>query len=151
MLSLIEVMCPHCGARGQVMLPPVGTIIMGPCPQCQGLVVVFCGHVLALDKEIMFSGSVEEKRAHILAILMGFLKERIEQMISDGPAEGEEQSAAEQEESEAGSEHEHDPLHRASSHAAVSESPISEGEAVAFSSIELKLLDNREYFKAIFG
>ena len=113
--------------------------------------MVFCGHVLALDKEIMFSGSIEEKRAHILAILTSFLKERIEQMISDDPAEGEEQPNAEQEESEVGLEHEHASMHRAASHAAVSESPISEDEAKAFSSIELKLLDNREYFKAIFG
>ena len=27
MLSLIEVECPHCGARGQIMIPPVGSII----------------------------------------------------------------------------------------------------------------------------
>jgi len=83
MLSLIEVVCPHCGAHGQIVLPPVGTIIVGPCPECQGLVVVFCGHILPLDKSIMLDGTVQQKRDHLLAIFTEFLKDRIAQMIPD--------------------------------------------------------------------
>ena len=74
MLSLIEVQCPHCGARGQIMMPPVGAIIIGPCPQCNELVVVFCGHVLPLEKEIMETGEVEERREHLLHVLTDFLQ-----------------------------------------------------------------------------
>ena len=83
MLSLIEVTCPHCGAKGQIMLPPAGAIIVGPCPECQGLVVVFCGQVLPLKKDIMVDGSTKEKRQHIMAVLTSFLKDRVGQIVGE--------------------------------------------------------------------
>jgi hypothetical protein len=154
MLSLIEVTCPHCGARGQIMLPPVGTIIVGPCPECQGLVVVFCGHVLALDKEVMLNGTPEAKRDHMLLVLTGFLKERLGQMI-DEEIQGSQEPETSSEEPEhleptlAGSVQPERIGHsRTHGH---KRPPISDTEFKTFSNVELKLIDNQDYFKAIFG
>ena len=83
MQSLIEVQCPHCGARGQIVVPPVGAIIIGPCPQCSELVVVFCGYILALDKETMESGTTDDRREHLLGVLTEFLQDRITRLLSD--------------------------------------------------------------------
>ena len=132
------------------MLPPVGTIIVGPCPECQGLVVVFCGNVLALDKDIMLSGGLQEKRDHLMTVLTQFLRERITQMVTDEPAD-QEQPTTEEPESEGTS---HAPPARASkstAEATLPRTPISKDEFSAFTNVELKLLDNSNYFKAIFG
>lgn len=152
MLSLIEVTCPHCGAHGQIMLPPVGTIIVGPCPECQGLVVVFCGHVLALNKETMLNGSVQEKREHLMTVLTQFLRDRIAQMISDETDAPESESEPSEEDTspvETSSETASEPEpRRARAKVAV---PISKEESDSFTNVDLKLLDNKDYFKAIFG
>ena len=150
MLSLIEVTCPHCGAHGQIMLPPVGTIIVGPCPECQGLVVVFCGHVLALRKETMLHGSREEKREHMLAVLTDFLKDRINQMIAEDAAQAGDASSEDKADLLEGGNIGIVPAEPAgrNSQQAV---PITEQEFSTFANVELKLLDNGDYFRSIFG
>ena len=149
MLSLIEVRCPHCGAHGQIMLPPVGTIIVGPCPECQGLLVVFCGNVLALDKEIMLNGTIQEKRDHMLSILTGFLKDRIAQMISE-ETESQEPEMAEATGTHAAADGPSGRERPSREHIPAAKTPISKEEMDAFTNVELKLLDNRHYFKTIF-
>lgn len=150
MLSLIEVTCPHCGAHGQIMLPPVGTIIVGPCPECQGLVVVFCGHVLALRKETMLNGSREEKSEHMLNVLTEFLRDRINQMLSDETAQPVGASSEEREgligDADIGMAAP-EPVKSGASTPA----PITEQEFTTFADVELKLLDNKDYFRSIFG
>lgn len=159
MLSLIEVQCPHCGARGQIMMPPVGAIIIGPCPQCNELVVVFCGHVLPLDKQIMESGNLDERREHLLSVLMEFLQDRIGKLMSE---EAEAAEAAEMDSGETldepdaaavggtvpasgGAEALSDEQKRQGAM-----TPISQSELERFASIDLKLLDNGAYFKSVF-
>ncbi len=143
MLSLIEVKCPHCGAHGQIMLPPVGTIIIGPCPECQGLVVVFCGHVLPLTKEIMLQGAISEKREHLVSVLTQFIRDRVELMIAEESATDDTMSEdAEPTQSAA-------PTEEKTPH--VVHAPISDEEIMSFSKVELKLLDDSDYFKAIFN
>ena len=86
MLHLVSVTCPHCGAHGQIVVPPIGAIIIGPCPECEELVCIFCGKCLAIDKAIMINGTVAEQQAHLLSVLAQFVKESIDQMFSeDGP------------------------------------------------------------------
>ena len=151
MLSLIEVTCPHCGAHGQIMLPPVGTIIVGPCPECQGLVVVFCGHVLALKKETMLQGTSEEKREHMLSVLTEFLKERVNQMIGEETVGAQESPApSECKESLENASVGITPAEQALAQRR-SKSPITNQEFTTFANVELKLLDNKDYFKSIFG
>jgi len=148
MLSLIEVKCPHCNAHGQIMLPPVGTIIIGPCPECQGLVVVFCGHVLPLDKDIMAQGTIHEKREHLVAALTKFIRERVELMIADEGASDDTPSQGFVPQSES---REHESVPPETKPVRVTHAPISDEEVRSFSKIELNLLDNSDYFKTIFN
>ena len=147
MLSLIEVQCPHCGARGQIMVPPVGAIIIGPCPQCNELVVVFCGHVLPLDKEVMENGTTEDRREHLLAVLTEFLQDRIFKLLSDEDGlpddaleEGTPTSAVQQAPGSLSDKEKLDGVM----------SPISQTELERFTHVDLQLLDNRAYFKSVF-
>lgn len=133
MLTLIEVQCPHCGARGQIMVPPVGAIIIGPCPQCNELVVVFCGHVLALDKETMENGTTENRRDHLLEVLTEYLQDKIAKLIGD-PEEIElDQGDIE----ELGAPQKLEDI-------------ISQVELERFTDVDLRLLDNKAYFNSIF-
>lgn len=149
MLSLIEVQCPHCGARGQIMIPPVGSIIIGPCPECEELVVVFCGHVLPLDKLLMESGTIEERRDHLLAALTGFLHERVNKLLLGPQGDGE---LAEEDFvgsfDDQGSFDNDDQIE--SSLDGPEQTLISETEMERFTDVDLKLLDNTAYFRSVF-
>jgi phage FluMu protein Com len=83
MLSVIEVKCPHCGAVGQIIVPPLGQITIGPCPRCQELVVLFEGRVFPLDKETMIYGTAQQKRKHLSSTLTQHLKEQVAELIPD--------------------------------------------------------------------
>ena len=80
MMSIIEVKCPHCGIHGQIMPPPLGGIIIGPCPNCDELVVVFCGQVLPLLKDIIAHGDIDQKAAHLRTVIGDYLKNKIDQV-----------------------------------------------------------------------
>lgn len=142
MLSLIEVQCPHCGARGQIMIPPVGAIIIGPCPQCKELVVVFCGQVLPLEKAIMESGSVEDRQEHLLSVLTEFLRDRIGKIMSQ-PLDAEDTGMDDQFETPEEQANEQDTE-------GATTGEITQNELDRFVEVDLKLLDNTAYFKSVF-
>ena len=154
MLSLIEVKCPHCGAQGQIMLPPLGAIIVGPCPECQGMVVVFCGRVMPLDSEIMAAGSTEEKQDHLIEVLGTFLQERIKRLFNPANAPEASPSAPNGALQEDLGEHEEDSSMPApgaiSLTGADQPDMISDEEFSRFITTDLKLIDNPKYFKAVF-
>lgn len=134
------------------MLPPVGAIIVGPCPECKGLVVVFCGQVLALNKEVMFKGSIEEQKDHLMDVLTRFLQERITELVNE-EAQTQQQQPVPIESKEADPENV-EPVHptkQTESATEPSPSGISNEDVEAFVNMELKLIDNSDYFKAIFG
>ncbi len=165
MQSLINVECPHCKTRGQILVPPVGSIIIGPCPQCSELVVIFCGQVLALDKDVMQSEDIESRRTHLLTVLNEFLQERISTLMTeDFVLETESLSDAGETEdldftalkNELSGLTEELSLENVSmSYSNVPENQgaetISQTEVDRFTDIDLKLLDNKAYFKSVFG
>jgi len=128
------------------MLPPVGAIVVGPCPECKGLVVVFFGQVLALDNDIMVKGSMEEQREHLMSVITPFIQERIEELVS-GEAEAQDGSDRQTEPGPA-SAHEETAAKKG---VAQGNQAISRDDLDTFLNVELKLLDNGDYFKAIFG
>jgi len=149
MLSMIEVKCPHCGAQGQIMLPPLGSLIVGPCPQCEEFVAVFCGRVLALDKELMTNGSAVERKEHLLGALIGFLEERVERLIenqdnADSEGGGEDMAVS-------GDSADTEPRPSTPPTSDPGDRAISDDEMAAFVQQSLKQLDDKAYFKAIFG
>jgi len=165
MLSIIEVTCPHCGAKGQLMMPPMGAIIVGPCPECQGIVAVFCGHVLPLDKEVIMHGTSEEKREHLMETLVGFLNSRVLELFEKSRERNEEfltphlgnedpalddrnvpnELSSEQSDAESLRREEADPQFSAA------DTSISDEELEVFVRTDLPLLDNKEYFRSVFS
>jgi len=143
-MSVIEVECPHCGARGQILPPPLGAVVMGPCPQCYGLVAVFCGKALALDRDVMHHGSTTEKREHLLSALTAFLEERVNEVVAQL-----EDERPDRDDAEAEPEGEAAPALPAPRAAAVA--PISPVELDEFVHVDLPRLDDIRYFRAIFG
>ena len=133
------------------MVPPPGAIIVAPCPECQGLVVVFCGQVLALSKETMLRSTIKEKREHLMTVLTEFLRQRVGEIISEdeepAPEVAEKPAAAKSEAAAEGSssvmQHWRKP--------GLKSSPITQEEVDRFLRDDLRLIDNPDYFKAIFG
>lgn len=136
------------------MVPPVGSVIIGPCPKCTKLVVIFCGQALPLDKDVMNSDSMEDRREHLLAVLNEFLRERITGILAEEAQFEEMQPVDDAElgdfiaddapadETEVGFE---------SVEASEDAQNISQHEVDQFTEVDLKLLDNRAYFKSVFG
>ena len=153
MLSMVDVQCPHCGAQGQIILPPLCSVIVGPCPQCHEFIVIFCGQVLPLEKDIMMSGTPEERRQHLLAAIMAFLEERLGKMDFEfrPPEEGAEALGVE---GESDAEDEMKPLENLKPFIGGKEKTakplITQSEIDSFVKVDLHLLDNKEYFKAVF-
>lgn len=136
------------------MVPPVGSVIIGPCPKCSELVVIFCGQALALEKHIMESDSMEDRREHLLAVLNDFLRERITGILTEeakfetvAPVDEAELSDFVADESIAEISLGHDKP----SDAAPAPKGITQNEVDRFTEVDLKLLDNRAYFKSVFG
>lgn len=163
MLSLIEVKCPHCGAQGQIMLPPLGAIIIGPCPECQEMVMVFSGKVIALDKEVMNNGTLVERKEHLMGVLNDFLSDRVDRLLEENdvsdpsiqemPTEDEMSDDAEAASSE---EKPTTPQGHRAVHFEEYKRPepvdrsISEDEFSEFVNRDLRLIDNKDYFRAVF-
>ncbi len=153
MLSLVEVTCPHCGVKGRVILPSLSSIIIGPCPQCQEFLLVFCGRALAVAKEAILTGSAEERREYLMTILTEFLRENIERLIQengDGAHTPFPVAAVDDDEpielSEIVEEAAQEQRRNTAPTGAIAQEEIDE-----FVKIDLHLLDNGDYFKAIFS
>jgi len=145
MLSLMNVQCPHCAAKGKIMTPPQGAIIVGPCPDCNGMVAIFGGEVLPLDNDIMAGDNLEEKQEHLLEVLGVFLQNRIKRLFENHPNLGSNQEAKDKptvaklkavdgEEDGEGS----------------AEAPISDAEFKVFLAEDLSKIDDPEYFRSVF-
>lgn len=147
MLSLVEVKCPHCGAKGQIVMPPLGAIIIGPCPKCEELLIVFCGQVLPLERDVMMGGSSREKHEHLMTVLTGFLEDRVADLVRQTTPD--EAMTDETEELEL---EEDDVTAEEIELADELDTPeISQPEIDQFVKIDLNLLDNKDYFRAVFG
>lgn len=151
MLSLIEVECPHCKAQGRIVSPPLGSIIVGPCPECSGKVVVFCGKVLALDDAIMTHGTTQQRQEHLLEVIGVFVQGRIETLFSDrAESDGSNHFGVLGEDTaEAAPTEPVEPVEPVEP-ARRGALPIGEDEVAQFVRSELHKLDDPDYFKAIF-
>ncbi len=88
MISFITVQCPHCGVSGQILMPPAGSVIVGPCPRCGMPVVLFHGWVLPLQKEVMASADTEQIRQHVKEVLRRFIEERVDHLFDHVATKG---------------------------------------------------------------
>lgn len=147
MMSFLEVICPHCGTRGHIVLPPLATLVAGPCPECHELVAVFCGRALPLEKDIMLRGTSKEKHQHLVSVLSSFLDEFVGELLARADAGPQEHSPAE---------HDGNDMTEAGDMPDPTDGPkssrlITREEIDRFIRLELPRLDNQDYFKAIFS
>lgn len=153
MLSMIPVVCPHCGVSGQIILPPLGAIIVGPCPHCREQVFVFCGKVLPLSTEIIEEGDVDQKAAHIQSVMMDHMtpkiKEVAEQLTLEN-LEGLHDYVSEEKEYEPQSLNEPPDLPTPLQPKLRGTGPITDDEFLFFIQRELPMVDHSSYFKREF-
>ncbi len=76
MLAMIPVTCPHCGVHGQIILPPLGSFIIGPCPRCKERVMILYSPVLPLSKDIIDAGDTEQIAAHLQTVMMDYYRDK---------------------------------------------------------------------------
>jgi hypothetical protein len=146
------------------MLPPVGAIIVGPGPECHNMVVIFAGKALALDNEIILNGNAIARRDHIMQVLVAFLEERIGKLVAADdrpggeppagptsndatPSESEVGAVSGSESSEADSDTREPKINPYGNR---STAPISRSEVDSFVNVDLQLIDDKDYFKAVF-
>ncbi len=128
MIALLKIHCPHCGVAGQILMPPPGAIIIGPCPECNRLVAIFAGEALPLDDEIMNNSAIREKYDHVMEVLSGYLQKQVRQCFSQTESGPENSKTKEMGEEELFS-------------------PITEGEIQRFVQTELRELDSPDFFE----
>lgn len=126
--------CPHCQSEklGQARVPG-GVVAVMPCPSCGGLVVRFRHKAIALDRDVLFQGSKDERKLHLADVISEFMDEDVlqfEMLAShEEPQDSPDEANAQDEDKEE------------------SLPPISEAELNQFIHDDLDRLDNVDYFK----
>ncbi len=136
---MVTITCPHCGATGSISPPPKEYIIIAPCPQCGEGVVLYQGEVVAVNREILKNGTREQKVQHVAEIITTF----IESVGPLPPIFGEEGTISNLTDFEEKAEFEPPLDDRSGS--------FTKEEVRDFINIDLKLIDNKEYFEQHFG
>jgi hypothetical protein len=146
MFPVIEVECPYCKATGQIMTPPLGSIIVGPCPRCNEMVLLFDGSVMPLDKDIISAGTPEEKKQHLLETIVDMAAGKIDELIDSGELgnrNSEGRSSVRSVDAEP---------RRVSPSIQNTEAPfISRQDVRDFKNIDLHLIDSKDYFDKVFA
>lgn len=135
------VVCPHCKTHRLVTSKiSKDMIVFMSCPACQELSVLFHGRVIPLNRQVLESGSFDERRHHIAEVITHFLEagfsifgegdetkdSPFNHLFSMGKRGGAQQRQPQPD-------------------------LITEEELDRFTRIELKRLDNPTYFKRHFG
>lgn len=130
------------------MIPPVGSILIGPCSQCGDFMTLFCGKALPLEKEIMVEGSLEERRDHLLEAITGFLGDWLNKILSSPPPGTSEADQGMEDLAE--EEFEGEDSEQETAEETPELGPIGEGELGEFVNNDLVLLDDKAYFDSVF-
>lgn len=144
MFPIIEVECPFCKATGQIVAPPLGSIIVGPCPRCSEMVLLFNGSVMPLDKEIINAGTADEKKQHLLETIVELVADKVDELVESGDM-GADSKKQPSKKSKA--------LSRRLKPSVSNKKapPISREDVRDFINIDLHLIDTRDYFEKVFG
>lgn len=144
MLPVIEVECPFCKATGQIMTPPLGSIIVGPCPRCNETVLLFDGTVMALDKSIINNGTPEEKKQHLLETIVNMVAEKVEELVENNDLAMESELDTQREDAYMLGQ-------RLTPSIRNKRAPkISREDVNDFVNIDLNLIDSKNYFEKVF-
>ena len=135
-----RVRCPHCNEYGfPAGRLPKEVIAVLACQHCEEISVLFRGKVIALNKRVLESGTLVERKEHLADVIAQFL----ESGMLDLSAAQEQESREEQTPP--------DRIRELPESAPHHHKPISDQEMERFLTIDLQCLDNPVYFKRIFG
>ena len=145
-VALMEVLvmnvvnCPHCGNHRIVtQRVPKDAVVVMQCPNCSELGVFFRNKVMALNRQILENGSIEEKKAHIAEIIAEFLEPGMLNFPMSGMLrEGDDESMGDGDEFP-------------EMDSALADAPISQTDMDEFLELELHRIDEEHYFKKYFG
>ncbi|MBI5118937.1 hypothetical protein HZA56_20915 [Candidatus Poribacteria bacterium] len=146
MFPIIEVECPFCKTTGQIMAPPLGSIIVGPCPRCGEMVLLYNGTVMPLDKNIMTDGTIEEKKQHLLETIVDMVAVKVDEVIENDEFKPEPKQKQSGKKGKAGAKKRVSPSVNDRS-----APPITRDDIRDFVNIDLHLIDTRSYFEKVFG
>lgn len=131
-----EMVCPHCQSEdfGSAKVPR-GVVAVMPCPKCSELVVRFRNKAIALNKDVLYNGSREDRKMHLAEVIEEFMEEGIlsidmlqSPQFNQGEVVEEVDDSMDAEELK----------------------PISDRELKRFIDIDLDRLDNVDYFRKNF-
>jgi hypothetical protein len=145
MFPVIEVECPYCKATGQIMTPPLGSIIIGPCPRCNEMVLLFDGTVMPLDRDIIAEGTPEEKKQHLLEAIVDMAAGKIDELIDSG-----ELGSRSADDQNTGRPTTRDTKRIRPSIQDTDAPSISRQDVRDFINIDLHLIDSKDYFDKVF-
>lgn len=130
--------CPHCKEHPiKTAKVPKDVVAVMPCPACNGWVVLFRERAIGVDRRIIEQGSREERRDHLAEVIGEFLDAGILGVKGGGADETAESTPP----------WESDTL----------DSPVPDGPPITreevdqFVGVELRHLDNAEYFRKHIG
>lgn len=127
------------------MAPPAGSIIVGPCPRCNEIVLLFNGTVLPLDKDVISEGSIEEKKQHLLEAIVDMVATKVDELVESGELGTEAKENRGREKPSAS--------RRRKIRPSISDKkaqPISRDDVRDFVNIDLHLIDSKDYFDKVF-
>ena len=132
-----RVVCPHCrsGRLAEASVPK-DVVIVKQCPACGELVVMYRRKVLALDRRILERGTTHERKMHIAGIIAEFLEPGLLRFAAatadfQGEVDAKIESRAEPDFED--------------------DRPISEDELREFARVQLRQIDNSDYFRRHLG
>jgi hypothetical protein len=127
------------------MAPPLGSLIVGPCPRCNEMVLLFNGSVMPLDKDIISDGTAEEKKQHLLEAIVDMVALKVGELV-DSEGLGLEQAEKPAKKNRRAGKRKITPSVKKKK-----APPISHEDVRDFVDIDLHLIDSKDYFEKIFG
>lgn len=134
-----ETVCPHCQSKKfSSAKVPKGVVTVMPCPECSELVVRFRNRAIALNKEVLYNGTKDERKMHLADVIAEFMEEGIfdiEMLQSPQFSRGEAIDNLEE------------VIEAIDASESKDSVPISDDELQRFIEFDLDKLDNVDYFR----
>lgn len=138
------VVCPHCKSHRIVTAKvPKDVVVVMPCPSCSELVVLYRKKVIALDRSVLESGTMDDRKDHIAEVIAEFIEPNMFGALADDGGESEPEI---EETSKVRPRRRRRKVEQDENWAP----PISDREMDQYK-VELEQLDNPDYFKKHFG
>jgi len=130
----MHIICPNCGEQRSIDVASKHSVAVAVCLNCGEVMVIYKECAVSLDRRILTHGSTEEKRRHVAAMILEFVRH---DRALKAPDQARNQSPC---------------LEIVERQRTMGElPPINDREAEDFCRIDLNLIDKKGYFDRIFG